>query len=65
MTKAQRAAIIKFVAQSQTYDASTVIIRKDGSVTALADPDKTLRKDSTRYFVGLVPEILAEIRNAV
>lgn len=40
MTKTERDRIIDIIANKTDYDASTVRIGRDGSVTAKLDPDK-------------------------
>jgi len=60
MTKlAIRNTILAIVADSREYDAGTVVIHKDGSVTARKDADKTATgNDSRRYLVGYVDEMV-------
>lgn len=52
MTKTRRAAIIKMIDETTDYDASTVRIHQDGSISACKDANKTFRPDPMRYLVG-------------
>ncbi len=54
MTKTRRAAIIKMIDETTDYDASTVRIHQDGSISACKDANKTFRPDPMRYLVGYV-----------
>lgn len=56
MTKTRRAAIIKMIDATTDYDASTVRIHLDGTISARKDADKTSRPDTMRYQVGYVSE---------
>jgi hypothetical protein len=56
MTKTRRAAIIKTIDATTAYDASTVRIHLDGTISARTDADKTSRPDTMRYLVGYVSE---------
>jgi hypothetical protein len=60
ITKLVRASIVKIVDESRQYDARTVRISRDGSVSALKDADKTFAgNDPVRYLVGYVSDMVA------
>lgn len=59
ITKTQRAEIIAYI--SDRYDAATVIIHRDGTVTAKLDPDQVPGCHRERLLVGYAKEILADI----
>ena len=54
MTKARRAAIIRTIDATTDYDAGTVRIHRDGSISARKDTNKTFKFDPVRYLVGYV-----------
>ena len=59
ITKTVRASIRTILERSGEYDASTMSIGRDGTVTALKDADKTCAgNDPTRYLVGPVDELV-------
>lgn len=54
MIKTRRAAIIKTIDATTDYDASTVRIHRDGSISARKDANKTFKPDTVRYLIGHV-----------
>jgi hypothetical protein len=60
VTKAQRVALKTILANSNSYDATTIRIGADGLVTAKHDADKTFAGNNpVRFTVGHVDELLA------
>ncbi len=63
LTKAMRAHIVARIAEDSPYDASTVRIHQDGTISAILDADKTYNApETTRALVGRV-EDFADGRN--
>ena len=59
ITAAVRATIRTIIDDSRDYDVSTLVISRDGSVSAKKDADKTYAGyDSVRYLVGHVQEMV-------
>ena len=59
ITKARRAAAKTVLANSSQYDANTMIITRDGVVTALKDADKTYNAPETmRYAVAHIDDMV-------
>jgi len=59
ITKARRAAARTILTNSREYDASTMIIHRDGLVTALKDADKTYNAPETmRYAVAHIDDMV-------
>ena len=59
ITNAIRSAVRTIIADSREYDAETVRIGRDGTVTALKDADKTFAgNDPVRYLVGHVSDMV-------
>lgn len=60
MTKTQRAAIIAKIDAHTDYDANTVIIHRDGTISAILDANKTFNgPETTRILVGHVDDFTA------
>ena len=63
LTKTQRAAIVAYVAEHTQYDAETVRISKDGTVSAIKDANKTFNGPHTeRIDIGSVADMLPLIK---
>lgn len=60
ITKNQRAEIIAYL--SDRYDPSTVIIHRDGAVSAKLDPDQIPGCHRNRLLVGYAKEMSADIK---
>jgi hypothetical protein len=54
-----RNTVRAILADSREFDASTMRISRDGSVSARKDADKTFRADAARYLVGNVRDMVA------
>jgi hypothetical protein len=60
ITKARRNAARTILANSCQYDAATMIITRDGMVTAIKDADKTYNApETTRHTVGWLDDMVA------
>ena len=60
ITKARREATRTILANGNQYDAASMIIRRDGSVTALKDADKTFNApETTRYLVAHIDDMVS------
>lgn len=58
-----RRAIRAQLAASSIWDAATMKISPEGEVTALKDPNKTMRAEAPiRYLVGFVADMLEDDR---
>jgi len=58
-TVARRSTVIAIIADSREYDATTVRIGRDGSISALKDADKTFAgHDARRYSVGHIDDMV-------
>jgi len=59
ITTARRAAVRTILANSSEYDASTMVITREGMVTALKDADKTYNAPETiRYNVAHIDDMV-------
>jgi hypothetical protein len=59
ITNARRATVRAVLANSSQYDATTMVIRRDGIVTAIKDADKTFNGTETiRYNVAHIDDIV-------
>ncbi len=59
ITKARRAAARSILTNSREYDASTMVITRDGVVTALKDANKTYSAPETiRYAVAHIDDMV-------
>lgn len=56
-----RRAIRALLAASSIWDAASMKISPEGEVTALKDPNKTMRAEAPiRYVVGIVQEMMRD-----
>jgi len=59
ISKAQRAACRAILAKSTEYDPDSIIIHRDGTVTAIKDPNKTfIGYKNRRFEVGYVGDMV-------
>ena len=56
-----RATIVAHIARDTNYDASTVVLHRDGTVSAILDADKTYNgPHTTRILLGSVAALLED-----
>jgi L-serine deaminase len=61
ITKTVRQNVRQLLADSASYDADTMIISRDGAVSALKDANKTYAgHDPVRYLVGHVADMVPQ-----
>lgn len=59
ITTARREAARTILANSNTYDADTMVITRGGMITALKDADKTGNGPETiRYYVAHIDDVV-------
>ena len=58
ITRKARATVIAIMSDSSKYDADTVVIHRDGTVSAEMDANKLLRHVPGRYIVGHVTDMV-------